>query len=346
MLLKSKTFIKRAFIRLINLHRIEPFLVRRLSSTVTILTYHGIAPSDCRYHSWTLVPADQFDKQLEYLKKTFDVISMDDLVCLAGEKQYLFKPKAIITFDDGLKNNLYEALPLLAKHRLPATIYVSTEAVETGRHFWWDLLILSIQTLKLKKLDLSCHGLPVFHFIHTSNGLNQIAWGKIQYLLGVLKQLPPDRREKVLSDTLSKIGSITAQRNSPFMPLSAKEVASLAASPLIQIGSHTHCHNILSQIPLKQALFSIKRSINLLGNWTQTRIRHFSFPNGEHVQQIESALPKIGLVTASTCLPGRWRPGQNLLRVPRLGVGGYDTLNLFKANLIGGLGMASRYLNQ
>ncbi len=45
-----------------------------------------------------------------------------------------------ITFDDGYADNLYDALPLLEKHGLPATVFVCTGPVTQGAEFWWDTL--------------------------------------------------------------------------------------------------------------------------------------------------------------------------------------------------------------
>jgi peptidoglycan/xylan/chitin deacetylase (PgdA/CDA1 family) len=246
------------------------------------------------------------------------------------------RPEAVITFDDGLKNNLSEALPLLEKHGVPATIYVSTGAVETGMHFWWDQLILSIQVSGICRLDLRPHGLSDFDLSPDSKGSRLGHWEKIQKLLEALKRISPLERERTVAHILSTINSVYTQAVSPFQPLSAGDIAELSKHPLIRIGSHTHCHSILSQIPTSQAELSIERSLHLLRDWTNQPIRHFSFPNGVHVSEVEPILREKGLATAVTCNPGRFRRGNSLFKIPRIPVGGYDTLIFFIANLIGG----------
>ena len=46
----------------------------------------------------------------------------------------------MITFDDGYADNLEHARPWLARHGLPATVFVTAGAVGATREFWWDEL--------------------------------------------------------------------------------------------------------------------------------------------------------------------------------------------------------------
>ena len=45
-----------------------------------------------------------------------------------------------ITFDDGYRDNLTVAAPILEKYRLPATLFLATGYVERGETQWSDTL--------------------------------------------------------------------------------------------------------------------------------------------------------------------------------------------------------------
>lgn len=91
---------------------------------IVILSYHSISLSDYLY---SVSPAD-FSSQLAYLKNNFKVISIDDLDGLLNDKSDVGN-YAVITFDDGLKDNFEMAFPILKKLQLPATIFVATGLV-------------------------------------------------------------------------------------------------------------------------------------------------------------------------------------------------------------------------
>lgn len=78
-----------------------------------------------------------FEKQLKYISRHFNVISAKDF------KQYLAgnigfpKNTVLITFDDGDRSVLENGLPLLTKYKLPAVLFIITDLIDTCKPFWW-----------------------------------------------------------------------------------------------------------------------------------------------------------------------------------------------------------------
>ena len=46
----------------------------------------------------------------------------------------------VVTFDDGYADNCWQALPILERHAVPATFFVTTGYLRETRRFWWDEL--------------------------------------------------------------------------------------------------------------------------------------------------------------------------------------------------------------
>src|SRR5919109_3247059 len=111
-------------------------LIRQLGawSGVMAFAYHRVGAMDPAYGSgvWDAFPA-QFEQQLRFLKREFDVITPDDLetVMSAGHGRYV-----LLTFDDGYRDNVEEALPILTRHGLRATFFVATGFLDRREIAW------------------------------------------------------------------------------------------------------------------------------------------------------------------------------------------------------------------
>jgi peptidoglycan/xylan/chitin deacetylase (PgdA/CDA1 family) len=103
-----------------------------LARGLTVFGYHDVseAPAPFSVDYDLALTTGQFERQLDFLTRTFTVIGLDDL--LAGR----VPPRAaLITFDDGLRGIFQQALPRLARRRLPSTVFMSMAPV-SGEPFW------------------------------------------------------------------------------------------------------------------------------------------------------------------------------------------------------------------
>jgi len=102
---------------------------------ITVLYYHRV--SDSLSTPWT-ISRDRFRQHLDWLRKHFEMLSMDQVHqrLTAG---YNDRAAVAITFDDGYADNMDFALPFLAEHRIPCMYYVSTVHVMNQTPFPHDL---------------------------------------------------------------------------------------------------------------------------------------------------------------------------------------------------------------
>jgi peptidoglycan/xylan/chitin deacetylase (PgdA/CDA1 family) len=107
----------------------------RQTEPIRVLFYHRVAN---RYpNNWTM-PTATFAAQLRWMLERFDLVSLSEAQAriAAGRNRW---PTACITFDDGYAENLSFAIPLLLKHRVPFTYFVSTDHVLRGDAFPHDV---------------------------------------------------------------------------------------------------------------------------------------------------------------------------------------------------------------
>ena len=114
-----------------------------LGGKAVILRYHSVSTEADGTHlcldPGLAVTPDDFDDQCTYLRKNYNVISLDEMVdrVMQGKPQ---PPKAVaLTFDDGYLDNYTQAFPVLQKHGLNATFYVTTNcksSLQCTKSFW------------------------------------------------------------------------------------------------------------------------------------------------------------------------------------------------------------------
>ena len=101
-----------------------------------VLLYHRIVSLSSDPLSLAVSP-DHFAQQLEYIYRTCHPMRLLDLVDAVRQRS-LPRRAVAITFDDGYSDNFEHAYPLLRSAGIPATIFVSSEQVDTAYEFWWD----------------------------------------------------------------------------------------------------------------------------------------------------------------------------------------------------------------
>lgn len=112
------------------LRRFVPALLRplaaaygRLRPSIRVLTYHRVDRLPA--FDQLVVQPERFEEQMAYLADRHRVISLSQAVdeLLSGS----VGPAVAVTFDDGYRDNLTHALPILLRHRIPATVFVTTD---------------------------------------------------------------------------------------------------------------------------------------------------------------------------------------------------------------------------
>jgi peptidoglycan/xylan/chitin deacetylase (PgdA/CDA1 family) len=105
---------------------------------VAILLYHRVAELESDPQQLAVTPA-RFEEHLRVLRAACTPVALADVPRLLRARKLPKRPVAV-TFDDGYRDNLHEAKPLLERHGVPATVFVASGYVGRGTEFWWDEL--------------------------------------------------------------------------------------------------------------------------------------------------------------------------------------------------------------
>src|SRR6202158_1326117 len=151
-------------------------------------------------------------------------------------------PFAVLTFDDGYRDTLSRALPVLERLKTPFTVYVPTGAVTRELYAWW--LALRALFRSHEEVAIDCMGRR-FECADLA--------GKIAALKAAASWVHQDyRRNFELVPTFVAYGISTAALAEEYF-LDCDELRALARHPLVSVGAHTTSHAALSTLEHGQA---------------------------------------------------------------------------------------------
>ncbi|HON55729.1 MAG TPA: polysaccharide deacetylase family protein [bacterium] len=137
----------------------------KAQSGLRILMYHKISKDK---NDKLTVSQKLFDKQMNYIKKNgYNIIDFDDLQDILTNKKQMPQKPLIITFDDGYKNNLEYAVPIMEKYGFKYTVFVVAEYI--GKFNYWDEGSENLMNFDELKIILSKNGKIGLHSLTHRN---------------------------------------------------------------------------------------------------------------------------------------------------------------------------------
>lgn len=229
-------------------------------------------------------------------------------------------PFAALTFDDGYRDNVEHALPVLRRHGAPATIFVAGDYAGGRGRLWWVELEEAIR--RLDRVSLAVGGRRLAYETGT-DGAKAAAFEGIYWALRTLPE--PALREAVAE--LCRAAGIDTDALVAERCLGFEEIGSLAGEPGIAIGAHTLSHPRLATLDEAKARREIAASRALLEARLGRPVRHFAYPVGDPTSAgpREFALAReAGFATAVTTRPGHVFPehAAHLHALPRVSLNG------------------------
>jgi peptidoglycan/xylan/chitin deacetylase (PgdA/CDA1 family) len=250
------------------------------------LTYHGITKNDWTHISLRHLPAVQFEEQLFYIRKYLNKIEIKSV----KSKSRISRVRPIsLSFDDGFRNFLTVALPLLEKYDVPATVFVCTDPRYTklGQTLWNEqiALYLSLGTKYQKDYLFDFCKMHVGQDYQPSNINQQIRKLPLTELIYLFE---------VLNSKLNFEGFAKSLNPELYELLDHEEIAKLSKHPLVTIGSHGVLHRQLNAIPKEEAIIELNDSKRHLEEITEQPIKDFAYPFGEYNNNLVIQASEIG----------------------------------------------------
>jgi peptidoglycan/xylan/chitin deacetylase (PgdA/CDA1 family) len=218
----------------------------------------------------------------------------------------------VVTFDDGYADNLCNAKPLLRRHEMPATVFMTTDILGSPKEFWHDdlerlclhpgvlpetlRLTVNGKTFDYELGEASHYSEHAYRSNRTWN-VSQKSTPTLRHqlyrsLVEMLQPLPTGERRTVVDDLLKWAGIGTTGR-STHRGLSPEELVQLEDGGIIDVGSHTVSHPTLSALPVTAQVDEISRSKAHLERILGHPITAFAYPYGKRSDYTEATVAAV-----------------------------------------------------
>lgn len=296
------------------------FLYRKNdNNSLKILAYHRIT-QELDLHDPLKVSIDSFDKQIQYLKKHYTILSGERLLNIINANEKLPKKSCLITFDDGWMDNYTNALPVLKKYRVPAIIFISTAYIGSNKIFWHERLQRLIRKLpvnmkrdEFKPLSDVWPEHVIQLLLDTINAPLDIRYNKINELIHELKNYGQVKINEFIEDLL--VICKLKEDDEPLM-LTWDQVLAMSENGF-EIGSHTVNHTILTQVDDDRINYELLESKKTIENKLNRPVYYFSYPNGDYRNSMMNMVERAGYNAAFAMVTGKPFSSENLFEIKR-----------------------------
>ena len=302
-----------------------PLSRRSAHPKFVVLCYHRVGMGGVPLFSE--LPPEVFEAQMRYIRERYRVVSLDEL-CDEMEKPARKEDAVAVTFDDGYRDLYAHALPVLRKYRVPATIYLPVDSIETGQVPWYDRIFLALRVFPRDNFEIVLDRPHSFRLGSFESRLRAAA-----EIIGYLRALPDGLRREFC-------GALEAQVELPEDELKDRmltwdQIRSMGREG-ITFGSHTMTHPAISRLTATQLERELGDSKKVLEERIGKPAVHFAFPFGKPADNGTAALPflrQYGYRTATTTVEGANVPGANAYELRRTQIVNERSLSMFAFKL-------------
>jgi peptidoglycan/xylan/chitin deacetylase (PgdA/CDA1 family) len=282
----------------LGLFRLARYLTRR---GLRIICYHGFAVAEeYKWRSTLFIRDELFRRRVDYLKRNgYPILPLREaLDALAGDR--LPDGATVITMDDGWRGVYTIGLPIIREMKIPVTVYVATEYVETPIPVFTVAASYLFWRSTAGRVELP-RGIGTYDIESASEFAEEAA-------LRFGATLPPPERLVFLKELAQALDVPfdEIENRHLFQVMNEQELRALAAAGVdIQLHSHRH------QWPLydrDKVASEINENRRFLERVASSPLEHFCYPSGVYGLHQAEWLADLGVKSATTIESGlNWR---------------------------------------
>ncbi|MBQ3709560.1 MAG: polysaccharide deacetylase family protein [Bacteroidales bacterium] len=225
------------------------------------------------------ITPDYLESMIERKRRQgFEFVDLDTIVAAANGSEIPEKQLVNISFDDGFEDVYTNAYPVLKRHHIPFTLYVTTDMPDGKADLWW------LQLERMAGGDADWFN-QVSQHVYSCQGDFGIA--------------------------MHSITSSKADRSLCQQSLTWDQIRLMVSEGLCTVGSHGVSHTALSLLPEKRAFRELTVSKHRLEEMLGVKVNHFSYPHSFFSRESNQLVFQAGYQTAVIAYGGSIRRQTN-----------------------------------
>lgn len=292
---------------------------RNIIGKLVVPCYHRVLPAERKAGYFIpdlVVTPEAFQAHCAVLANYYETMPLSEAVAALEAGTARGKRLAAVTFDDGYEDNWEFAAPILERYGIRATFFVITDCVDNGVAPWYDRVASALahvsrpDQFEWVKHVLCEHGGGLIAPEEISNNRSLA-----RLVVQAAKALAPEKRRMFVLKLEDAFGSSPqARERDRFMTWEqVRKLADLGH----EIGSHSHTHEMLTQLDEENLQLEVERSKqSLLRNIPQKRYS-FCYPNGDVDDRVIRAVKSAGYSCAVSVEQGPCTRESDRFKLPR-----------------------------
>ena len=294
-----------------------------------ILLYHLVFPDSTPKDTWNaglVLRLSDFKHQLNWLKKHFEILSLENYMAMFLQYGKLPKNKYAITFDDGYQQVIDLVSPFLTEEEIPATFFVTSSHLKDKSLLWFVYFNALCSEKCYENIEIGGNNYPL-----TNYKSSMVAWRKL------IKLARESGDAITFYKNYSKKYPLPDHVIKKYQGISENQIVNIGQSKLLSLGAHTIHHPYLDQISKEAQAAEMIGNKQTLENISGKVIRYFAYTGGICNTEILHSVEEAGFEAAFAITPRN--QGNNLVfEMPRTDLYSPSILK-FKLKVFGWVGL-------
>jgi len=285
-----------------------------------IVNYHYVRDPDPKERGIHPCSLEEFEREVAYLARNYKIVSVGEVFASARQKgDGRF---CAITFDDGLKDHYYNALPVLKKYGAAGTFFPSPSTFDGQLPATHKIHLILSRFPVMEVIDVfnkfTKTGIPTNRRLFNRRLHEDIPTANFKETMITLSR---DEKDRFLNRYFAEL-DLDEKKIAQEIFMTKAEIKSLRQEGMT-VGSHSHGHYSMAAVGKEFIRQDIRQASQSLFEVLGEKVSVFSYPHGHSTPESVKVLKEEGFEYAVTIEPREVKSGDKPLLLPR-----YDTIHL------------------